>query len=103
VSRAAHEAQDRSDVEFSPCWHDGTERPIQRPQDPEEQEEYDSGKKTRHTLKNVLVINAGCQICFLSPTWEGKASDISVAEQAGYRLPPGSGLYQERLPRILAA
>ena len=96
VSRAAHEAQDRSDVEFSPFGHDGPECPFQRPQDPEEQEDYDSGKQKRHTRKNVLVINEGCQICCLSPTWEGKASASSGAEQAGYRLPPGSGLYQAK-------
>lgn len=42
------------------------------------------------------MINEGCQICFLSPTWEGKASDSSVAEQAGYRLPPGSGLDHDK-------
>jgi DDE superfamily endonuclease len=76
--------------------HDGTERPIQRPQDPEEQEEYYSGKKKRHTLKNLLVINETCHISFLSYTYEGKASDKSLAELAGYTLPPGSCLYQDK-------
>jgi hypothetical protein len=33
---------------------------------------------------------------FLSPTYEGKASDKSLAEFAGDTLPPGSYLYQER-------
>jgi len=32
----------------------------------------------------------------LSPTCEGKASDISLAEVAGYTLPPGSCLYQDK-------
>jgi hypothetical protein len=40
VDRAARAAQDRSDFALPPFWHDGTERPIQRPQDSEEQEEY---------------------------------------------------------------
>ena len=60
---------------------------IQRPQDPEEQEEYYSGKKKRHTLKNLLVIKETCHIAFLSYTYEGKASDKSLAELAGYTLP----------------
>jgi hypothetical protein len=66
-----------------PFWHDGTERPIHRPKDPEEQQEYYSGKKKCHTLKNLLVINETCHLGFLSHTCEGKASDKSLAEWAG--------------------
>jgi hypothetical protein len=33
-------------------------------------------------------------VCFLSHTCEGKASDKSIAELAGYTLPRGSCLYQ---------
>ena len=75
---------------------DGTERPIQRPKDPEEQQEYESGKKKYHTLKNLLVIHETCHMCCLSPTYEGTASDQTIAELAGYTLPPGSCLYQEK-------
>jgi len=32
----------------------------------------------------------------LSPTYEGKASEKSIAELAGYTLPVGSGLYQDK-------
>jgi hypothetical protein len=42
------------------------------------------------------VINATCHISFLSYTYEGKASDKSLAERAGYTLPPGSCLYQDK-------
>jgi hypothetical protein len=35
-------------------------------------------------------------VCFLSYTCEGKASDKSMAELAGYTLPPGSCLYQDK-------
>jgi hypothetical protein len=42
------------------------------------------------------VINETCHVCFLSHTYEGKASDKSLAEFAGYTLPPGSSLYQDR-------
>ena len=76
--------------------HDGTERPIQRPKDPEEPPESDRGQKTCHTLKNLLVINETCHIFFLSHTCEGKASDKSLAELAGYTLPAGSCLYQDK-------
>jgi len=41
-------------------------------------------------------MNEACAICFLSPTCEGKASDIIVAEMAGYTLPLGSCLYQDK-------
>jgi hypothetical protein len=35
-------------------------------------------------------------VCFLSHTSEGKASDKSLAELAGYTLPAGSCLYQDK-------
>jgi DDE superfamily endonuclease len=41
------------------------------------------------------VIDATCQICFLRATYEGTANDKSLAELAGYRVPPGSYLYQD--------
>lgn len=42
------------------------------------------------------MINEVCHICFLSPTREGKTSEISMAEMAGYTLPPDSYLYQDK-------
>ena len=79
----------------TPFFHDGTERPIQRPKDPEDQQEYYSGKKKCHTLKNLLVINETCHVCFLSATYEGRTHDKCIADLTGYTLPPGSGLYQD--------
>jgi hypothetical protein len=35
-------------------------------------------------------------ICFLSHTYEGKASDKSLAERSGYTFPPGSCLHQDK-------
>jgi hypothetical protein len=66
-----------------PLFRDETERPIQRPKDSEEQPEYYNGKKKCHTLKNLLLINETCHVCFLSHTCEGKASEKSLAELAG--------------------
>jgi hypothetical protein len=68
-----------------PFWHDGTERPIQRPKAPEDQQEYYSGKKKGHTLKNLLVISETCHICFLSLTYEGRMHEKTIAELEGYR------------------
>src|SRR5262249_52685963 len=48
-----------------------------------------------HTIKNLLVIDERCHICFLSATYEGKANDKSLAELEGYTLPHGSCLYQD--------
>jgi DDE superfamily endonuclease len=42
------------------------------------------------------VITETCRIGFLSHTCEGKASDKSLAEEAGYTLPLGSCLYQDK-------
>jgi hypothetical protein len=42
------------------------------------------------------VIHQTCHLSFLSYTYEGKASDKSLAELAGYTLSPGSCLYQDQ-------
>jgi hypothetical protein len=78
-----------------PVWHDGSERPIQRPTDPEAQQAYDSGQKQWHRLKTLRVINELCHSCFLSHPYEGKASDTNLAAPSGSSLPPGSCLDQD--------
>ena len=45
-----------------PFGHDGIERRIERPQDPIAQTRCDSGQKTGHTVKNVLLLNASLTI-----------------------------------------
>ena len=57
---------------------DGTERPIQRPQDKDRQKANYSGKKKRHTRKNIIISTKKKRIGFLSKTVEGKQSDITV-------------------------
>lgn len=76
-------------------FHDGTERPIPRPKDKDAQKEYYSGKKRRHTIKNIVVTNLLCKILFLTPTCEGKKHDKKVADEAGYDFPDGSMLFQD--------
>jgi len=75
--------------------HDGTERPINRPQDPEEQHLYYSGKQKKHTIKNDIVIDEPCKIRFLSDTVEGKKNDKRLADESGYCVPKDSVLAQD--------
>ena len=78
-----------------PCGHDGTERPIPRPQDATEQKRCYSGKKKRHMLKNLLLINAALRIVFLSETVPGSVHDKRLADTTPYPLPAGSQLLQD--------
>jgi hypothetical protein len=75
---------------------DGVERPIQRPKGKDRQRTYYSGKKKRHTVKNVVVTEKRTRkIKALSGTYEGKAHDKRVADEAGYRFPPESKLWKD--------
>jgi hypothetical protein len=89
---AAAEAEDTAPMRF---FHDGTERPIQRPTDPTTQKFYYSGKSKQHAVKNVLVVDERGRIDYLSDTYAGKAHDKRVADESGYSLPEGSELYQD--------
>lgn len=57
---------------------DGTERPIQRPQDKDKQKNNYSGKKKRHTRKNLVMSTIKKRIGFLSRTVEGKTHDFTM-------------------------
>jgi len=54
---------------------DGTERPIQRPKDPEEQKLNYSGKKRRHTRKHLAAVDGDKRVLVLSRAREGKLHD----------------------------
>jgi len=60
---------------------DGVERPINRPQDKEKQKENYSGKKKRHTRKNVAVVSPEKKILQLTPTCNGKIHDKKIHDQ----------------------
>lgn len=83
------------DMEPTIYFHDGTERPIQRPRDPEQQNQYYSGKKKQHTVKNNVVIDMQCRVIFLTATVEGKKHDKKLADESGYQLPADSVLIQD--------
>lgn len=57
---------------------DGTERPIQRPKDKQQQKANYSGKKKRHTRKNLIISTRKKRIGFLSRTVEGKQHDFTI-------------------------
>lgn len=72
---------------------DATERTIQRPKDPAQQEYYYSGKKKRHTVKNQLLVHPRTKrILAVSDTVEGKRHDKKLLEDdpVYVRIPPGS-------------
>jgi hypothetical protein len=75
---------------------DGTERPIQRPKDKKRQREFYSGKKKRHTVKNVAIGDRRTRkIKALSRTRSGKTNDKRVADEEGYQFPAGSELWKD--------
>jgi hypothetical protein len=61
----------------------------------DEQQEYYSGKKKGHTVKNLLLIDENCVIRFMSATYAGKWHDKSLVDDEQYMLPAGSVLYQD--------
>lgn len=74
---------------------DGTERPINRPQDKDDRKTYYSGKKKAHTVKNNIISERGGKVLYLSDTYEGKKHDKKIADEEGYRFPTGSILWQD--------
>lgn len=75
---------------------DGTERPIQRPKDKKRQREFYSGKKKRHTVKNVVISERRTRkIKALSRTRSGKTNDKRVADEEDYHFPACSKLWKD--------
>jgi hypothetical protein len=65
---------------------DGTERPISRPKDEVKQRENYSGKKKRHTRKNVIASDQGKKILVLTATKKGKTHDKKIQEEEDFIL-----------------
>lgn len=75
---------------------DGTERPIQRPRDAQRQRDYYSGKKKRHTVKNIVITDKRTKkIKGLGQTQAGKKHDKAATDEEDYRFPPGSKLWKD--------
>jgi len=75
---------------------DGTERPVRRPQDGEQQRAKYSGKKKRHTVKNNLITDKRTgKIKGLSATVDGRRHDKKLADEQALSFPKGSKLWQD--------
>lgn len=74
---------------------DGTQRPINRPKDADEQEEYYSGKKKCHSVTNNLISHRGGKVFFLSDTYSGRVHDKAICDGEEYAFPEGSTLWQD--------
>jgi len=74
----------------------GTERAMQRPKDASRQRQYYSGRKKRHALKNVLVVEKSSKMVMMwSETAPGSEHDKKVADRAGFVFGKGSHLWAD--------
>jgi hypothetical protein len=62
---------------------DGTERPVQRPQDTEQLKAHYSGKKKRHTRKHITVSTRNKRVLLLSRARPGAVHDKRQLDEAG--------------------
>lgn len=60
---------------------DGTERPTQRPKDKQKQKENYSGKKKKHTRKNIVITDKQKRVGFLSKTQGGCNHDFTMLKK----------------------
>ena len=67
--------------EMKDVFMDGTERPHHRKKDYKKQKEMYSGKKKRHTTKNIVINDESKRIRYLSPTMNGKEHDLSIFDK----------------------
>lgn len=71
---------------------DGADRPVERSQDDDTQQDHYSGKQKDHTVKNNLMCRDNQQIVYLSETYEGKVHDKKIADLESCCFPKGSRL-----------
>ena len=63
---------------------DGTERPVQRPKDPEKQKEDYSGKKKRHTRKHITGSTRQKRVILLTKARPGTVHDKRQLDEADW-------------------
>jgi len=83
--------------EIKDIFIDGTEREIQRPKNPKNQKKNYSGKKKKHTRKNIVVCDEKKKILYLSPTKSGRIHDKKALEKTNFLLhiPPDVTVWQD--------
>ena len=75
---------------------DGTERAIVRPSDSGAQQLFFSGKKGRHTVKNIIIAGIDdYQIKGLGETHEGKKHDKRICDEEKFILPENGHCYAD--------
>jgi hypothetical protein len=75
---------------------DGTDREIQRPIDSSEQQKYYSGKKKKHTIKNIIIGDIDTQeVVYLSQTYEGKKHDKKIVDEENPTFPEDINLFKD--------
>jgi hypothetical protein len=76
---------------------DGVERPTQRPKKPKGQTKHYSGKKKRHTRKNVIVTNKSKKVLLLTPTKHGRVHDKKMSDKYSIvsHIPPKVGIFAD--------
>jgi len=84
--------------EISDFFIDGTERPVQRSKNNDEQKEDYSGKKKKHTKKNTIIAKENKEILCLGITVGGSIHDYKLFKEES---PPNKGL-PEPTPAILS-
>lgn len=78
------------------CILDATERPINQALDRSVEEQFYSGKKKAHTVKNNVICTNTQLVVYLSQTHEGRMHDKKIAELEQCRFPNGIQLIQDR-------
>jgi len=73
---------------------DGTERPIRRPKDQDEQKTNYSGKKGPRK-KNLLVATGDKRVVYVGATRPGSVHDKKLADESGLVFPPGAVVLQD--------
>lgn len=73
---------------------DGTERPIRRPKNKDDQKTNYSGKKKSHRKKNLLVTRER-EVVYLGPTSPGSVHDKKLADESGLYFPPESVVLED--------
>lgn len=83
--------------ELKDLFVDGTERPIQRPKSPKNQKKNYSGKKKRHTRKNIVACDENKKIVYLSPTKSGKTHDKKALDKSTFlhHIPPDVTIWED--------
>jgi DDE superfamily endonuclease len=71
---------------------DGVERPCARPQDDDEQRARYSGKKKRHTVKNLIMTDHHRRVIYLSPMANGSMHDYTLFKQ---EFPPDFSWFEK--------